>query len=103
MPAMTKVSNLQPKPHQGKLLQEIAVSTSAVSFTNDFDIDSLYMLVEVKTASVYVTFDGSTPSATNGHILAAGYREFWSRNQAAFAKFLQNSGAARVIASPFTD
>jgi len=103
MASNVKVSNLQPKPHQGQTLQEIAVSTSAVSFTNNFDIDSLYMLFEVKTASVYVTFDGSTPSATNGHSYAAGYRDFWSRNQAIFAQFIQNSGAARVIVSPFAD
>lgn len=99
---LTKAVNLYPKPHVGQTLQEIAVSTSAVQLTA-FDLQTHYVLVEVKTASVYVTFDNSTPSSTNGHSLAAGYREFWSRQTAQAAKFIQNSGAARVVASPFTD
>jgi hypothetical protein len=99
---LTKAVNLYPKPHVGKTLQEIAVATSVVQLSA-FDLQTHYVLVEVKTASVYVTFDNSTPSSTNGHSLAAGYRDFWSRQTAQAAKFIQNSGAARVVASPFTD
>lgn len=99
---LTKAVNLYPKPHVGQTLQEIAVAASVVQLTA-FNLQTHYVLVEVKTAGVYVTFDNTTPSATNGHLFAAGYREFWSRQSAQAAKFIQSTIAARVIASPFTD
>lgn len=99
---LTKAINLYPKPHSPQTLQEIVVSTSVVSLAV-FNLQTHYVLLEVKNNSVFVTFDNSTPSATNGHVLASGYREMVSRQTAQAAKFIQNSGAARVIASPFTD
>jgi len=99
---LTKAVNLYPKPHVGKTLQEIAVAASVVQLSA-FDLQTHYVLLEVKNASIYVTFDNSTPSATNGHVLASGYREMVSRQTAQAAKFIYVSAAARVIASPFTD
>ena len=99
---LTKAINLYPKPHFGQTLQEIAVVASVVQLIG-FNLQTHYVLLEVKNASVYVTFDGSTPSATNGHVLASGYREMVSRQTAQAAKFIYVSAAARVVASPFTD
>ena len=62
---LTKAINLYPKPHVGQTLQEIAVVGSVVQLTA-FNLQTHYVLLEVKNASVYVTFDDSTPSATNG-------------------------------------
>ena len=98
----TKAINLYPKPTKGFALINLAVSTSAVS-PDSFDVTTSYVLVEIQANSVYVTFDGSTPSSTNGHIYAVGYRDFWSRQMADAAIFLQNSGAAKVVMSQFAD
>jgi hypothetical protein len=100
---LTKNINLYPKPAAGVAMQEIAVSTSAVSLTAFTGATTYYVEVQAKLNSVYYTTDGSTPSATNGHILASGERVVWSRQRANAAKFLQNSGAARIVASPLTD
>lgn len=68
-----------------------------------FDLESSYVLLNVKANSVYATFDGTTPSSTNGVILPSGYLENWSSHAARAAKFIQNSGAARVVGVPLTD
>lgn len=99
---LNKTINLYPKPQAG-LMQEIAVAATPVQFTAFTDPRTYYVLVEAKSNSVYYTIDGSTPTATNGHVLASGAREIWSKHQANAAKFLQNSGAARVVGSPLTD
>lgn len=100
---LQKSVNLYPKNQSGVSMQEIAVGASATNFTAFSDPRTYYVCVEAKLNSVYFTTDGSTPSATNGHVLAAGAREVWSKNRANAAKFLQNSGAARVVGSPLTD
>jgi hypothetical protein len=98
----TKAVNLYPKPNKGFPLITLAVSTTPVSPAT-LDVTTYYVLVEVQGNSVYATFDGSTPSSTNGHIYAAGYRDFWSRQMIDAATFLQNSGAAKIVMSPFAD
>lgn len=98
-----KILNLYPKPQASVSAQEIAVAASPVQFTAWTDLDTEYVLVSVKSNSVYVTFDDSTPSATNGAVLPANYLEIWSRHLATKAKFLQNSGAARIHGQPLND
>jgi hypothetical protein len=98
----TKAVNLYPKPNKGFPLITLAVTTSPVSPAT-LDVTTSYALVEVQGNSIYATFDGSVPSSTNGHIYAAGYREFWSRQMVDAANFVQNSGAAKVVMSAFAD
>lgn len=78
-------------------------ATNLASGQDVFPDRAYYVLVNVKTQSVYATFDGTTPSATNGVILPSGYLEYWSKQAAQDAKFIQGSGAARVTGVPFTD
>jgi len=57
--------------------------------------------LDVQTADVYVTYDGSTPAAGNGHILKAGNYYQWSRARAKAAKFIRvGSTSATIYASP---
>jgi ABC-type nitrate/sulfonate/bicarbonate transport system substrate-binding protein len=56
----------------------------------------------VQAGGVYVTFDGSTPSSSNGHLYAVNTREFWSANRADAAKFIRATVDATVYGSPFT-
>ncbi|HLP07941.1 MAG TPA: hypothetical protein VK178_07230 [Opitutaceae bacterium] len=58
---------------------------------------------QVQTAAVIVTFDGTTPSASNGFVLEAGQSGTWSGASAQAAKFLQATTAAKVAAQPFSE
>jgi len=97
------ITNLYPIPNGTVTGENLAVSTSAVQFAA-FDSDTKYVMIDVQDDSVYVTFDGSTPSATNGHILLKekGLLVLSSAAGKA-AKFLQVTGAAVVHVSQFTE
>lgn len=82
--------------------QRLTVSTVAVSFATAFNASTNMVLVNVQNADVFVTYDGSTPSATNGHKLVSGYEEFWSTARAAAAKFIRAATTdAAIHASEF--
>jgi hypothetical protein len=51
-----------------------------------------------------VTFDGSNPSSTNGHLFKAGVQPFlWNKETARLAKFIRAGGSdAAVQATPFS-
>ena len=95
--------NLYPLPAPGATLQKITVSTVAIPFTSIFyDGKTKFVLFEVQAGGVYVTFDGSTPSSSNGHLYAVNTREFWSANRADAAKFIRATVDATAYGSPFT-
>jgi|TARA_R110000868_G_scaffold25954_1_gene100533 hypothetical protein len=95
--------NLYPLPSPSATLQKLAVSTAAVPFAARFyDGKTKFVLFEVQTGGVYATFDGSTPSSTNGHLYAVNTREFWSAGMADSAKFIRATVDAVVYGSPFT-
>jgi len=83
----------QMAPVAGGTAQRLTVSTAAVGFASSFPDNARYVLVEVQTNPLYVTFDGSTPSATNGYAYAAGTREIWSKAQAQLAKAVRQGAA----------
>lgn len=97
------ITNLYPSPNGTVSGQNLAVNTSAVQFAA-FHTDTKYVMIDVQDNSVYVTFDGSTPSATNGHVLLKekGLLVLSSASGKA-AKFLQGTGAAVVQVSQFLD
>jgi hypothetical protein len=95
--------NLYPLPSPSATLQKLAVSTAAVQYASKFyDGKTKFVLFEVQTGGVYVTFDGSTPSSSNGHLYAVNTREFWSAGRADAAKFIRATVDAVVYGSPFT-
>jgi mevalonate kinase len=82
--------------------QRLTVSSTAVSFATAFNASTNMVLVNVQTADVFVTYDGSDPTTTNGHKLVAGYEEFWSKARASAAKFIRSATTdASVHASEF--
>ena len=99
---IVKTVNLYPKPN-GSTGTRVAVATSAVALGITFAQTEYYALVEIQTNDMYVTFDGTTPSATNGFKYTAGTRETWSRQRAAAAKFIQVSAGGAVMVQPLTD
>lgn len=96
--------NLYPVPTIGGADERLTVSSSPVSFaTTWYDEDTKFVFVDFQGADVMVTFDSSTPSASNGHKFAAGWNGFWSARQADSAIMIRAGGTdAAVQASPFT-
>tara|TARA_R100001015_G_C4592412_1_gene147851 strand:+ start:199 stop:561 length:363 start_codon:yes stop_codon:yes gene_type:complete len=119
--ANSYVTNLYPKPTSGIKLRKMDVdSTSAAhSLINSvasgtvlsdgttagaFDSLTRYVVIDVQDADAFVTYDGSTPSATYGHRLYAGRSYTWSKQAATVAIFVATGSTTSVIqASEFTD
>jgi hypothetical protein len=96
--------NLYPVPTDSGTDERLTVSTSVVKFsTTWYDEDAKFIYVDVQGADIMVTFDGSDPSASNGHKFASGFHGFWSFRQADAAKMIRaGSTDAAIQASPFT-
>ena len=97
------ITNLYPQPNgtvSGENLS-CATSGSGVSFAA-FDSDTKYVMIDVQDNNVIVTFDGSTPTASNGHLLVKEKELITlSAQAAAAAKFLGVSGTSIVHSSQF--
>lgn len=98
-------SNLFPYPniYRGTPVadQRLTVSSSVVTLSAFADTTNMIVL-DVQNADVMVTFDGSDPSATNGHRLYSGSHFTWSRATATAARFIrQGSTDAAIQASEF--
>lgn len=96
--------NLYPVPTPGETDQRLAVSNTAVNFASTFyNENTKFVFIDVQGADIMVTFDGSTPTASNGHLLKDGYNDFWSARRADAAKMIRAATTdAAVQASPFT-
>jgi hypothetical protein len=97
------IVNLYPIPN-GETDERLAVSSSVVSLTGAWTSSKTkYVLVDIQGADVMVTFDGSDPSSTNGHLfkkLADPF--FWHRDTARVAKFIRSASTdASVHVTPF--
>lgn len=100
----TRISNMYIRPAKGGECQDLAVSSTAVQLdTTKFGTVAREIVWSVETDSVRVTFDGTAPTASHGHVLAAGSSGTWSVETATAAKFLRVTADAVVVASPFTD
>tara|TARA_R100001163_G_scaffold65135_1_gene61283 strand:+ start:8624 stop:8935 length:312 start_codon:yes stop_codon:yes gene_type:complete len=98
------VTNLYPKPTVGVADQSLAVADSAVQFGTAFNKLTKYVVLDVQTADVRVTYDDTDPTTSNGHILFAGRSYTWSKEAASAAKFIRNgTTSASIHASEFTD
>jgi len=96
------VTNLYPKPTPGATDQTLAVDNSVQTF-GAFNSLTKFVVLDVQVADVRVTYDGSTPSSTNGHILFAGRSYTWSKAAAEAAKFFEDTTTdATIHASEFT-
>ena len=85
------VTNLYPKPTPGVTDQTLTVdnTTGGVQFSA-FNALTKFVVLDVQVADVRVTYDGSAPTTTNGHILFAGRSYTWSKAAAEAAKFIED-------------
>jgi hypothetical protein len=82
--------------------QRLTVSSTAISFATTFNAGTDMVVLDVQGADVMVTFDGSTPTSTNGHRLYDASHYTWSRQAAQAAKFIRQAGTdAAIHASEF--
>jgi hypothetical protein len=71
------------------------VSTAALSYTSiiaTLHANASHFLVSFDGADCRVTFDGTTPQPTVGHIFYNGDREVWAKATLAAAKFIRAAG-----------
>ena len=103
--ANSRTTNLYPVPTPGATDQTLTVDSTAggVQFSA-FNSLTRYVVLDVQVADVRVTYDGSAPTTTNGHILFAGRSYTWAKKTAEAAKFIEDTTTDAVIhASEFTD
>ena len=99
--AFNIVNPLFPKPtfHASAQVaaQRLTVTSTATVQFSAFDGSTDMVTFDVQTAGVYCTFDGTTPSATAGHILAPGEKYTWSAAGAKLAKFVATTTTNAII------
>jgi len=80
-----------------------ANSGSGVSFAA-FHADTDYVVIDVQDNNVLITFDGSAPTASNGHLLVKEQGLIvLSKNAAKGAKFLGSGGVSIIQSTEFVD
>ena len=107
------VTNLYPIPSGSGNDHRLTVDATAggvlFSGVNDdntaaFDALTKYIAMDVQDADVFMTFDGSAPTTSNGHKLFAGRSYTFSKEAAVKAKFIRSgSTSAKIHASQFTN
>ena len=107
------VTNLYPIPSGSGNDHRLTVDGTAggvlFSGANDdntaaFDALTKYIAMDVQDADVFMTFDGSAPTTSNGHKLFAGRSYTFSKEAAVKAKFIRSGGtSAKIHASQFTN
>ena len=99
------ITNLYPQPNgtvAGENLSCATTGTGAQFAT--FNSNTKYVIIDVQDNNVYVTFDDTAPTATNGHVLVKDNPLITlSANAGKAAKFLGISGTAIVHVSQFVD
>jgi|TARA_X000001388_G_scaffold2259_1_gene1806 hypothetical protein len=111
------VTNLYPKPTPGIGDRQVTCSGTSGDFSgtggttvtggdNSAAFNSLtkYVVLDVQVADARVTYDGTAPTASKGHILYSGRSYTWSK-QAATAALVINDGSSNSVIqiSEFTD
>lgn len=81
----------------------LTVSSTAVALVaGNIALSAKYALLQVQTAPVYVTYDNTTPSATNGLYIGVNEKTVVQRALALRMKFLRASGVdGAVMVQPF--
>ena len=79
-------------PVAGVAHRNLTVSNTALALVAPLNEKTRYVLVSVNTEGVRVTFDGSAPTSTDGHLLAAGSERLLSREMAVALKMIRSGG-----------
>lgn len=77
--------------------QRLTITSTATVQFSAFNERTDMIVLDVQAANTYCTFDGTTPSSTNGHILTSGNAYTWSTAAAKAAKFVATSTTNSII------
>jgi hypothetical protein len=85
-------------PNEGAPDQALTVDNTVggVQFAA-FDDGTTHVEWDNQEAQCRVTFDGSAPTATNGHLIEIGATDVWSVAKAAAAKFVRTTDDNAII------
>ena len=98
------ITNLYPIHNDTQPMQTITVGATVVSFADNFDTRTNVVMFTIHNGSMYLTFDESTPSASNGHIISSPYVGWFNKNTARKIKMLKHGGVSPEVAiSQFTN
>lgn len=94
----TNINNFFPKPATGQTGQTLTVGATAVAITTPYtSLNVAAVFFDIQTADVYVTFDGTTPSTVNGHLLKADEKYSWSNGIISSAMFIRSASTNAFI------
>jgi len=97
------VVNLYPVSNDQAPMQTVLPGTTATSFVNNFDVKTNVFFFTLHAGNMYVTFDGTTPSSTNGHTMEAPYVGWFNKIAVKNMKMVKHAGQAPIVAiSQFT-
>lgn len=97
------VVNLYPVSNDQAPMQTVLVGASATSFVNNFDTKTNVFFFTLHAGSMYVTFDGTTPSPTNGHTMESPYVGWFNKIAVKNMKMVKHVGQTPIVAiSQFT-
>lgn len=98
------ISNIYPKPSSGVLGERLAVSSAAVALAaSGWDVTNTKQVIwNLQAGDVYVTFDGTVPSSSNGCLIYAGQSGTWSLQLAKSARFIRATVDAAFQTFPTT-
>lgn len=97
------ISEMVPPHTTNEVGYRLTVSSAAVSLSaGNIGTTGKYVLLQVQGAPVYVTYDGTTPSATNGVYVDTYEKTVVQRAVALRMKWLRATGSdGYVFAQPF--
>ena len=98
MPVIQSNAEILMAPNSTQVDQRLTVddTVGGVQFTA-FHADTLYVHWTCETAQCRVTFDGSAPTTTNGHIVNVWDSGIWSKALATAAKWIRTGSVSAVI------
>lgn len=92
------VVNLYPVPNDGHPGQTLDVDNNATyQFSVPLDYKTTCCYITATGHDFYVTFDGSTPTTTNGHHIIVPFAGWWSKEATRVAKMTGTGGGATHI------
>jgi hypothetical protein len=89
---------LQPNGTQADQSLTVDATAGGVQFAA-FHADTTQVFWSCEAAQCRVTFDGSAPTTTNGHLIGIGDSGIWSKALATAAKFIRTGATSAVISA----
>ena len=89
---------LQPNGTQADQALTVDATVGGVQFAA-FHADTTHVFWTCETAQCRVTFDGTAPTATNGHVIDPGDSGTWRKELAVAAKWIRTGATSAAIAA----